>query len=147
MKKIIYIIIILLLGLSGIQGCGYKDCKDDLDCFKESIKICEKSVVLINKEGISVTARVRGLVPGNLCFVSFKVNEVKGWIAEEYPTEAQMAIDKTLNCELDYKLEDFEDLSKLTKNYDRCSGPLKVIVDPHIRDDLNLIEDFNKLLI
>jgi hypothetical protein len=147
MKKII-IIFVLLLSLSGIQGCGYKECNENLNCFKDSIKICEKAVVLINKEGASVTGRVRGLVPGDLCFVSFKVNDIKGWIAEEYPAEAKLAIDNTLNCEIDYKkLENYEDLSLLTENYDRCSGPLKAIIDSHIREELNLIREFNELLI
>lgn len=142
MKKIMICLIILIL----ISGCGYKDCGKDMDCFKKSFKICEKAVVSIDKEGISVTSRIRGLVPFDRCLVSLKVNEVKGEFAMEYPSEAQSAVGKTLNCDLDYHLDDYS-LSTLTENYDRCSGPLKTIIQQKFKEEMEIVKEFNEILV
>ncbi|MBI4155148.1 hypothetical protein HY498_03620 [Candidatus Woesearchaeota archaeon] len=145
MKKSILIITAFFV-LILLQGCfNFRDCREDLACFKESLKNCERSIVSVEQEGIFMEAIIKG-ESDNLCRISFKINKVEGKVHEEFPVETNAAIGKRLNCNLNISTytED-RTFDEITKNYGICNGPLKDAMLSLSRDEVLRKEFENKL--
>lgn len=145
------LLFILILAIIFISGCSIKDCGTDLECFKESAKICSKAKVNLIGEGNNIRVTVRGLTADS-CPVSFKIEELSQDIKEKYPSESRVATGKTLNCNIDKKYADYEELDysekilNITDNLEKsCSGPIKDLMKGPLKEVIE--QEFDKLLL
>jgi len=142
----LYLLFIIIF----ISGCSIKDCGYDLMCFKESAKTCSRVKVNLIEEGSNIRVTVRGLTIDS-CKVSFKIDGVGQKIKEQHPFETKIAIGKTLNCKINKKYADYENIDytkeifNLPEEFDKsCTGPIKDLMTGPLGGMVK--EEFDKML-
>jgi len=145
------LIIFLVVFIIFIAGCvKIKDCGTDLNCFKESAKTCSKSKVNLIDGDDNLRVTIRGHDTTS-CKVSFKIEDIGENLKTQYPTETRIAIGKTMNCKVDKKYSEYEQLDyideifKLPEEFDKsCSGPIKDLMQGPLKEII--VNEFKTVL-
>lgn len=145
------LIAFLIVFIIFITGCvKIKDCGTDLNCFKENAETCSKSKVNFVDEGTNLRVTIRGH-DATSCEVSFKVEALGEDIKNKYPTETRISIGKTMNCNIDKKYSEYEQLDytdeilNLPEKFDEsCSGPIKDLMRGPLKEVI--VNEFKTVL-
>ena len=133
-KIFLIVFLIFIVGCSSIYDCG-----EDLQCFKEHSKDCQRTRVNAIYEENDVRITTRGLTDEG-CRVSLKIEQISQKLKEEYPIETRNAEGKTLNCILPVKSDYAEEILNLEETFNRaCSGPVKVALQGPLKDILRKV--------
>jgi len=144
------LLLILVWGIVILSGCKIRECRTDLECFKESAMTCSRVRINLLREGNNIRVTVRGLTPGS-CLVSFKIEKISQTIKNKYPFETKIAKDKTLNCKINKKYANYgelnyiEEIFNLPNEFEKsCSGPIKDLMKGPLKEII--IDEFNKVM-